>query len=535
VSEASSGSRVSPMQVRLGVAGVVLLLEYLAISFAFDAQTVAARGGVWVVLGEMGRVGPLLAVAATAYLLLPSATVGDAQPQLSARPNIALLGLHVLLALAFAALTRTAFGTDEPPRGPALLWLLTWAALGCATAASLFIGVVGEWRWLGRTLSRAAAAGGLLGLAGWLAGSLSTELWAPLSYATFVTVTMLLRGLSFDLEVYAEERVLELDEFAISVAPVCSGFEGIGLFTVLMAGFLYVFRSTLRFPHALLLLPLGMAAVWFGNAVRIAALMILGARVDPGLAIGSFHSKAGWVFFCAITLAVAALGRNIPFFTREKPRAENAVQAFENPTAPLLLPLLIWTGMGLVTSSFADAHDPLYSLRVLGAGGVLFYFRDSYREWLQRPTWPSWLVGAAVGMAWLLPLPGAPTAADAATPIPDASDPVYFAWVAARVCGAVAIIPLCEELAFRGYFLRWLTRREFWEVSLQKVSFLSIALTSFAFGLIHSRWLAGALTGVVYALLVRRSGKLADGIVAHAMSNLVIAVWVLATGNFQHW
>ena len=59
--------------------------------------------------------------------------------------------------------------------------------------------------------------------------------------------------------------------------------------------------------------------------------------------------------------------------------------------------------------------------------------------------------------------------------------------------------------------------------------------SSLAFGLVHDRWLLGALTGVVYALVLRRSAKLVDPILAHASSNLVIAVWVLATGNWQHW
>jgi exosortase E/protease (VPEID-CTERM system) len=302
-----------------------------------------------------------------------------------------------------------------------------------------------------------------------------------------------------------------------------------------MGGFLYRFRSTLRFPNALWLLPLGMAAVWFGNALRIAALMIVGARLDPAIAVGSFHSKAGWVFFCAITLAVAALGRRLPFFAKRDGSDADGEVSHDNPTAPLLLPVLCWIGIGLVTSTFSEGHDPLYALRVVGSGLVLALYRDSYRAWLVRPALLSFGVGAAVGVAWLLPLPGAPSADSIVLPVPEWSAAAYASWIAFRIVGAVVVVPSCEELAFRGYLMRWLTKREFWDVPFASVSLFAITLSSLVFGLLHDRWLLGAASGVVYAWLVRRSGRLSDGVAAHAASNLVIAAWVLATGQFQHW
>jgi exosortase E/protease (VPEID-CTERM system) len=201
----------------------------------------------------------------------------------------------------------------------------------------------------------------------------------------------------------------------------------------------------------------------------------------------------------------------------------------------LLLPVLCWVAIGLVTSAFAEGHDPLYPLRVVGAGVVLFLYRKSYMEFFARPSVWSWPLGAAVGAVWLLPILDAPLAAEATAPVPTWSSAAYWAWVVCRVVGAVILIPVCEELAFRGYLARFLTKRDFWDVSLRSISLLAIALSSLAFGLIHDRWLLGALTGVAYALLVRSTGKLADAIAAHAASNAVIAAWVLSTGNFQYW
>ena len=47
-----------------------------------------------------------------------------------------------------------------------------------------------------------------------------------------------------------------------------------------MMGYLVAFRSKLRFPSALLLVPFAVAAVWILNGMRLAALITLGARVN---------------------------------------------------------------------------------------------------------------------------------------------------------------------------------------------------------------------------------------------------------------
>ncbi len=537
-SDAKGAERVTKptkMSRRLAIAGAVLLIEYLAISYTFDAYGVGQRGGVWSVLGQVGQLGSLLVVATTAFLLVPSDRRGLTAGAKAARPSIGILALHAVLAGAFVAATYLAFGTTEAPAGPALAWMLGWAMLGAATATSLFVGVLGQWRWLLKTLGRAVAAGGVLGLVAWLAGSLSTELWAPLSRMTFHAVAALLRLMAFELYVDLPNVVLGLEGFAVSVSPACSGFEGIGLFVALMSGFIYRFRATLRFPNVLLLLPVGMVAVWFGNVLRIAALMIVGARVDAQMAIGSFHSKAGWVFFCAITLGIAAVGRSLPFFKRDEVKQTDS-DDFENPTAPLLLPVLTWIGVGLITSMFSTGHDPLYGVRVVITGAVLWSFRARYAELWQKPSALAWVVGAAVGVLWLvLPLSGVTNEPVAAPGDESWSSLQYVSWVGFRVVGAVLVIPLCEELAFRGYLTRFLSNREFWLVPYQSLTALGVLGSSLAFGLVHDRWLLASVTGVVYAILLRYSGRLMDAVVAHAASNLVIAIWVLATSNWQHW
>jgi len=49
----------------------------------------------------------------------------------------------------------------------------------------------------------------------------------------------------------------------------------------------------------------------------------------------------------------------------------------------------------------------------------------------------------------------------------------------------------------------------------------------------HQRWIAGALSGAVYCLLVCRSNKLADAVVAHGFSNAAIVFWAIAAGQYS--
>jgi membrane protease YdiL (CAAX protease family) len=51
----------------------------------------------------------------------------------------------------------------------------------------------------------------------------------------------------------------------------------------------------------------------------------------------------------------------------------------------------------------------------------------------------------------------------------------------------------------------------------------------------HGHWLAGTIAGMLYAVAMYRRGRLGDAIVAHAVTNLLIAVRVITTGDWSRW
>jgi CAAX prenyl protease-like protein len=55
------------------------------------------------------------------------------------------------------------------------------------------------------------------------------------------------------------------------------------------------------------------------------------------------------------------------------------------------------------------------------------------------------------------------------------------------------------------------------------------------FGLEHNLILAGIMAGVAYSLLLYWTKSIYQCILAHAVTNLVLGIYVLQTGYWQFW
>jgi CAAX prenyl protease-like protein len=113
--------------------------------------------------------------------------------------------------------------------------------------------------------------------------------------------------------------------------------------------------------------------------------------------------------------------------------------------------------------------------------------------------------------------------------------PVAALWLAFRASGSVIVVPLAEELAFRGYLLRRLLSPDFTSVSFAKFGWLSLMGSSVAYGLLHERWLAGTLAGLLFAFAQYRRGRLTDAVLAHAITNLLLAVHAIGWQKWSLW
>jgi exosortase E/protease (VPEID-CTERM system) len=286
------------------------------------------------------------------------------------------------------------------------------------------------------------------------------------------------------------------------------------------------------------LLPLGLAASWVLNVLRIAAILAIGASGWPVVAVNGFHTQAGWLAFNAIALGLIFLSRSSALFRRPPGASAPRATGGPNPAVPLLVPLLVIVGTALVTAALsADGIDRLYAVRVLTAGLVLWTYRSAYAGLGWSWSWVAVAVGAAVFGIWIglealvspgdRPAPGDPMA------LPPTE---RWIWLVCRIVGAVVLVPVAEELAFRAYLLRRLQGAELNADMTGRWNGFAVLVSSVLFGLLHSeRWIAGTLAGVLFAWVFYRRGRLADAILAHGAANALLAGYVLATGQWALW
>ena len=107
--------------------------------------------------------------------------------------------------------------------------------------------------------------------------------------------------------------------------------------------------------------------------------------------------------------------------------------------------------------------------------------------------------------------------------------------IAARWIGATLVVPVMEELFWRSFLMRWIERAQFETVVPQQIGLKAVLLSTFVFVLAHTLWLAALVAGLAYAWLYRRTGKLWVPVVAHAVTNGALGVWVVFTGNWAYW
>jgi uncharacterized protein len=212
------------------------------------------------------------------------------------------------------------------------------------------------------------------------------------------------------------------------------------------------------------------------------------------------------------------------------------------PFAAFML-LLALRGAAPADGSWGVDPRWLYALSVVVVGGMLLLWRKEYGE-LARQNLPqpgelllSIGVGLAVFAAWIsldAPMLRIGQQSAAFTPL-DPQGRLDWPLVVVRWIGAALVVPVMEELFWRSFLMRWIERPQFEAVDTRRVGLRAIVLSTFVFMLAHTLWLAAILAGLAYAWLYVRSGKLWLPVIAHAVTNGVLGIWVVATGQWQFW
>ncbi len=225
-----------------------------------------------------------------------------------------------------------------------------------------------------------------------------------------------------------------------------------------------------------------------------------------------------------------------------------------NRNRDLLLPYLAPYGAYVLIGSLAGGlgHELDYALRIVATGATLWWFRSRYRRLTGPGSWSvSVLVGIVGGLAatliWVATL----------LPFQDASAGEAFSFSAflLRVAAATLVVPFVEELLCRGFILglvtQWQEARRTGGNALDEVldnrsvnelrpgawTPLAVVISSAAFAVGHAppQMLAAFVFGVLMAALWIIRRDLLTPIVAHAVTNLALYLYVFETGSWGLW
>jgi exosortase E/protease (VPEID-CTERM system) len=381
--------------------------------------------------------------------------------------------------------------------------------------------------------------------------------WKPATDVTFSLVKGLLRLFLSNVVADRSTMTIGSPRFAVQILPWCAGFEGTALMLVFSVAWLGYFRREFRFPRALLLIPAGMLVIWLSNALRITALILIGVAGAPNVAAGGFHSQAGWIAFNCVALSFAVLTRHMPWFASDRFASDRfsserfasakvdgsrmpiaLAMVGHNPTAAYLTPFLAILAAAMISRAASGGFEWLYPLRFVAAAAVLWFFRSTYPELNWRFGGFSVMAGIGVFGLWLGLdfMTHASQASALGDHLASLSTPARVAWLVFRTAAAVITVPIAEELAFRGFLIRRLSSADFDSLSPRHYTYLAVFVSSLAFGLLHGdRWLAGTLAGLIYAFAYLRRGRIGDAVIAHATTNALLAVWVLAGSRWYLW
>lgn len=200
-------------------------------------------------------------------------------------------------------------------------------------------------------------------------------------------------------------------------------------------------------------------------------------------------------------------------------------------TSVLIAPYAAW--MVLMTLLPRSAWS--YALQGLVTTALLVYVFASLRKAgfrMPRVGGSGFLVGSLVGLlvlaVWIAPEPWLwPTAVQEASPYA----PQTCGWplTLVKLAASAFVISAAEELFFR----KWL------------VDFAGFGWMLVLFGVEHMRWdlgvvrgsvfiAEGVFAGLCYGLLAKRFG-IVSAIVAHAVTNLLLGVYVIACDKWFYW
>jgi uncharacterized protein len=213
---------------------------------------------------------------------------------------------------------------------------------------------------------------------------------------------------------------------------------------------------------------------------------------------------------------------------------------------PYVVPFAVFLGfLGLQKIISAPPEIEL-PLRVVLLAAVLVFFSRPVLNFRSTSPLNSTLLGLIVFVIWISPdlfFPGYRSHwlfqnaftghLQSSIPARSIGNPVVL-W--SRIVRAVVLVPVIEELFWRGWLMRWLIQPRFDRVPLGTYAHGAFWTTAVLFASEHGPyWDVGLIAGILYNWWMVRTKTLGDCILAHAVTNACLCGYVVATQHWEFW
>ena len=224
------------------------------------------------------------------------------------------------------------------------------------------------------------------------------------------------------------------------------------------------------------------------------------------------------------------------------PAAEGIVEKLRStPTIARVAPFFIFVGLTACQGLLGDSSKYwIYVAKSLVGLWLIWAVKPVIAEMRWTISFEAVLVGVGVIVIWIGADRFYPKFTDVTgywNPHQQFGQGTALAWffIGSRILFSTLVVPPIEEMFYRSFMYRYIVKQDFDQVSLKTFHLLAFLITSIIFGVVHREWLAGILCGAAYQWLVLRRGHLGDAMTAHAISNLLLGIWVAYKGAWHFW
>jgi len=220
------------------------------------------------------------------------------------------------------------------------------------------------------------------------------------------------------------------------------------------------------------------------------------------------------------------------------------------PWLPFVVPYALFIVLTTFDRSFAGHYPLVYTVKVAICAVAAWLLRprpaEAYGLKPGRLDLRAGLLAAGLGLVltvvWVAADKITPHMAilgtrDAYNPFREIGDPTARAlFIAIRFAGLVLLVPWIEELFFRGFLLRYIADPADWAGHGAEVFGFGAALINvLLFSTLHPEWLSATIFAASMAALLRVTKDVRACVVAHAVCNLALGIYVITQGAWIYW